>query len=286
MIAALLGEMREQLNSAFGGTPSVGEGPAAAPPQGQGQLPRIVLGPGKLELPPPFGDSPPGQMRPREAADNFAVNTSSAAAVQGPYTLAQAPLEGTVSCRFNWNQAGDPLEGKKLRLYPRQNQQGDGFEINYATRQLRVFYAAALTGAPRLEVEYQYPAVFTLREFRQTAVLEAYAGTRTDAEKWAALAAAVLTTHTRTLLDEANSVAHRHSAGNYVSRSLYNAFHLLDGTPDRLSDSMFRYTFQFSVTGQVILERTFAESADVIRKIFSPGHKEDAGSINIEANLD
>ena len=285
MIRALLTQMIAQLGAAFNGAgaPAVVEGLAKPP---AGDLPRLVLSPGKLEMPPPFGDAPPGQMQPREAMDVFPVVTTSAATVRGPYTLGQSPLEGTVACRFNWNQAGDPLEGKKQRIYPRKEPQGDGFDINYATKKVDVYYAAPLPGAPTLEIEYNYPAVYTLREFRQTMVLEAYADTPGEAEKWAALATAVLTTQAKSLLEEANQIAHRHNSGVYATRSLYNAFHLSEGLLDSTGNSVFRYSLQFQVTGQLILERTFTGSAELIRKIFSPGHKDDTGPINLEANLD
>lgn len=285
MIHTLLSKMIAQLDADFNGagTPLIVEGPVDPPTAG---LPQIVLSAGKLEMSPPFGDIQPGQMQPRATMDVFAVNTASAATVRGPYTLNQSALEGTVSCRFNWKQAGDELEGKKQRIYPRKDHQGDGFEIDYAARKVDVFYDAPLPGAPTLEVEYNYPAVFTLREFRQTGVLETFAANPVDAEKWTALAIAVITTRARTLLDEANDSVHRHTAGVYVTRSLYNTFHLVEGLPDRISAAVFRYSFYFMVAGQLILERTFTDNVEVIRKIFSPGHRGDAGTINIEANLD
>lgn len=285
MINTLISKMIAQLDADFNGagTPLIIQGPINPPSAG---LPQIVLSPGKLEMPPPFGDIQPGQMRPRETMDAFPVNTASDVTIRGPYTIGQSALEGTVSCRFNWKQAGDDLEGKKQRIYPRKNQQGDGFEIDYATRKVDVFYAAPLPGAPTLEVEYNYPAVFTLREFHQTLLLEIFAANPVDAEKWAALAAAALTTRTRTLLDDANESVNHHTSGLYLTRSLYNTFHLTSGLLDRATDIVFRYSLYFTVAGQLILERTFTDNVEVIRKIFSPGHKEDPGTINIEANLD
>lgn len=285
MINTLLSTMIAQLDADFNGagTPLIVEGPIAPP---TADLPQIVLSAGKLEMPPPFGDIQPGQMQPRATMDAFPVNTGSAATIRGPYTLNQSALEGTVSCRFNWKQAGDDLEGKKQRIYPRKDHQGDGFEIDHSTRQVEVFYAAPLPGVPTLEVEYNYPAVFTLREFRQTLVLEAFAANPADAEKWAALATAALTTRTRTLLDGANESVHHHAAGVYVTRSLYNTFYLAEGLPDRTAETVFRYALYFMITGQLILERTFTDNVEIIRKIFSPGHRGDAGTVNIEANLD
>jgi len=285
MINTLLSKMIAQLDADFNGagTPVIVQGPVNSPTTG---LPQIVLSPGELEMTPPFGDIPAGQMRPREIMDAFAVNTTNGATIKGPYTIGQSALEGTVSCRFNWKQPGDDLEGKKQRIYPRKDHQGDGFEIDYATRKVDVFYGAPLAGTPTLEVEYNYPAVFTLREFRQTLLLETFAANTSDAEKWAALATAVLTTRTQALLDSANEGVNHHTAGVYVTRSLYNTFQLTEGLLDRTTDVVFRYSLYFAVTGQLILERTFTDNTEVIRKIFSPGHKGDPGTINIEANLD
>ena len=285
MINALLSVMITQLDADFNGagTPSIVKGPINPPTAG---LPQIALSPGKLEMPPPFGDIPPGQMQPRETMDTFPVNTTNAETIKGPYTLSQSPLEGSILCRFNWKQPGDDLEGKKQLIYPRKNNAGDGFEIDLATGNVEIFYAAPLPGTPTLEIEYNYPAVFTLREFRQALVLETFAANPADAEKWTALATAVLTTRAHVLLEAANESANNHTSGTYVTRSLYNTFHLAEGLLDRTTDTVFRYSLFFTVTGQLILERTFTDNVEVIRKIFSPGHKGDAGTINIEPNLD
>ena len=283
MINTLLAQMLTRLGFAFNGAgmPVIVEGPVKPP---AGQLPRIVLSAGKLEIPPPFGDTPPGEMRPRQGMDHFLINTPNAS--MGPYTLGQTPLEGTVFCRFNWLERGGLEEGKKQQIYPRKDQMSDGFEINYKTRQMKIFFSSPLSGNPTLEVEYNYPAIFTLCEFKQIIILESYAGTPGDAEKWAALATAVLTTNARTLLDGANDIINRHIAGDYATRSLYNTFHLSEGLPERSADSVFRYSLYFNVTGQLILERTYTDPVNIIRNIFSPGHKKtDTSSIDIEANL-
>lgn len=285
MINFLLARMIARLDADFNGagTPDIAGGPADPP---TANLPRIVLSPGILTIPKPFGDLPAGEMRPRDIMDSFAVNTASAATILGPYTLSQVALEATVGCRFNWKQAGDNLEGKKQRIYPRKDNAGDGFVVDLATHKVEIFFAAPLPGVPTLEVEYQYPAVFTMCEFRQGLLLETFAGSAAEAEKWSSLAAAVLATRAKTLLEEANQNSNFQSSGSYVSRSIFNTFQMTDGLVDRSSNAVFRYLLNFTITGQLILERTFAENVDVIRKIFSPGHKNDPGTINIEANLD
>src|SRR5690242_7493570 len=105
MINFLISRMIAQLETDFNGAdaPVIVRGPVNPP---SGGLPQIVLSPGKLEMPPLFGDIPPGQMQPRETMDTFPVNTSSVETIRGPYTLNQSALEGSVSCRFNWKQAG------------------------------------------------------------------------------------------------------------------------------------------------------------------------------------
>lgn len=262
--------------------PAIAEGPTL-PPSGQGQMPRIVVSAGKLEMPPPFGDSPPGQVRPRETREVFSVNIN---AVQGPYTLAQSPLDGTLSCRLVWRQRSDALEGKKLRLYPRKGNSGDGFTVNSTTRQIQVFHAAQLAGTPELEVEYAYAAVFTLREFRQMLLLETYAGNIGDAEKWAALAASVLITNMANLLEDSNKSGNSHNSGNYATTHLVSDVQWVEGLPERVADNVFRYTVQFRTSGQIILARTLSEGVGIIEKIYSPGHKGDTGPVSIEANLD
>src|SRR3954454_5430011 len=108
MISFIISKMIAQLDADFGGAgiSAVVQGPVTPPTEG---LPQVVLSPGKLEMPPPFGDIPPGQMQPRETMDTFPVNTTSAETIRGPYILSQSALEGSVSCRFNWKQAGDDL---------------------------------------------------------------------------------------------------------------------------------------------------------------------------------
>lgn len=263
--------------------PAIAEGPTL-PPSGQGQMPRIVVSAGKLEMPPPFGDSPPGQVRPRETTEVFPVN------VAGSYTLAQSPLDGTLSCRLVWLKRPSPLEGKKIRLYPRKGNSGDGFTVNPATKQIQVFYAALSlsdpTVDPELEVEYAYAAVFTLREFRQMLLLEAYATTVGDAEKWAALAASVLITNMANLLEDSNKSGNSHNSGNYATTHLVSDVQWVEGLPERVADNVFRYTVHFRTSGQIILARTLSEGVGIIEKIYSPGHKGDTGPVSIEANLD
>lgn len=285
MINTLISEMIAQLDADFNGagTPSIAAGPIDPPTNG---LPRIVLSPGKLEITPPFGELPAGEMCPREITDTFPVNTASPSTIKGPYTLSQSALEGTVSCRFHWKQPGDEFEGKKQRIYPRKAQQGNGFEVDFSNGELSVFYSTPLVGAPTLEVTYSYPAVSTMCDFHQGLQLEAFASNPADAEKWSALAVAILTTRSRSLLEEANQNSNFQSSGTYVSRSLFNSFQLSEGLLDRPGGSVFRYLLSFSVAGRLILERTFTDNAEVIRKIFSPGHKNDPGLVNIEANLD
>ena len=267
-------------NGLGAGRPAVFEGPAIPPPVGQ--LPRIVVSAGKLEMPPPFGDAPPGQARPRDIREHFPVNIN---AVQGPYTLAQMPLDGTVSCRLTWRTAGENLEGKKIRVYPRKGNTGDGFTVDYENRRINVFYAQTLADTPELEVEYAYAAIFTLREFRQMLLLEAYADMASNAEKWASLAAAVLLTNADTLLEDSNQSGNVHSNGNYTTTHLIGDFQWAEGLPEQVSSGVFRYTVQFRTSGQVILARTLSDFG-VIERIFSPGQKNAPGVINIEANLD
>lgn len=279
-IGRVLARLQSDLNNP--GTPGFFMGPAQAPPQGQ--LPRVFVSAGKMESPTPFSDAPPGQVRPRTFKEiPFNVNLAN---VEGPYALSQQPLEGTISCRLVWIQPGDPLEGKRIRLYPRKGNTGDGFTVNFNVPEIRVFHSGALTGAPKLEVEYSYPAIYSVREFRQNMALESYAANPSDAEKWASLAASVLISNTEQLLHDTNSAGNFHSSGNYVTEHLLSDFQMFEGQLDRITDTQFRYTLQFRTSGQVILVRTFTDNAEIIKKIYSPGHRGDAGPVSIEANLD
>jgi len=264
------------------GAPVISEGPAP-PPVPPNPLPRLVVSGGQLEMPPPFGDSPPGQVRPREVVERFPVNLG---AVQGPYTLAHSPLDGTVSCRLVWRNVNDSLQGKKTRLYPRKGSIGDGFTVHQTQHQIQVFLSQTLTEHPELEVTYAYASVFTLREFRQILLLEAYAATALDAEKWAALAAAVLITNSAKLLEDSNQSDNTHSSGSYATTHLISDVQWVQGLPERIADNLFRYTMQFRTSGQIILARTLSEGFGTIQTIFSPGNKKVAGAISIEANLD
>ena len=283
IIKAFIDRVRTLLEDELGnpGPPSFAIGPAPPPSQG---LPRVVISAGKMEVPAPFGDAPPGQVRPRGLKESpFTVNLAN---VEGPYTLSQQPLEGTISCRLAWLQPNDSLEGKKTRLYPRKGNTGDGFTVNYAVPEIRVFHAGALSGAPKLEVEYTYPAIYSIREFRQAMLLESYADTPANAEKWAALAASVLISNTDALLQDTNSSGNFHSEGNYVTEHLLSEFQLAEGMLDRIADDQFRYTLQFRTAGQVILVHSITGDFGIINTIYSPGGLKEAGSVNIEANLD
>lgn len=252
-----------------------------APPSGTQK--RLVVSAGKMDMQSVFGDAPPGQVRPRERRESFSIDINN---IQGPYTLSQEPLEGTLSCRLVWKQPGDNLEGKKTRVYPRKGNIGDGFSINYLAKTLRVFHAAPLSGTPTLEVEYSYPAIFTIREFNQVMVLESYAGTPDEAEKWAALATGILVSNTPALLEATNGSGNVHSNGNYLTEHLISQFHPVDGIMEQVGDNLFRYTVHFHTQGQVIMVRAMTEAANVIEKIYSPGKRTEDGPVTIDANLD
>lgn len=263
------------------GAPVFLVGPTTVP--AANELPRVVASAGPLEMLGAFGDAPAGQVRPRTFRETpFPINLGN---VEGPYALSQQPLDGTVSCNLAWKQAGDALEGKKIRLYPRKGNSGDGFTVDYANSMIRVFHAAPLTGTPTLEVEYSYAATYSIREFQQRMVLASYAATPADAEKWAALAASVLVSNTPSLLSAANSSGNLHSGGNYVTEHLISEFNLAEGALERVGNGIFCYTLQFDTRGQVILMRTVNDGFNVIQKIYSPGHRGDAGPVAIEPNV-
>lgn len=280
MIQNLINAARQLLNTELNGTGlNVLEGPILNP--AANQLPLVALSFGRFESTAQFGDDPPGEMRTRETKEIFVVDPSNRS---GPYQLAQSPLEGTLSCRLIWNQAGDPLEGKKIRLYPVQGD-NPSFILRASEREIEISYTPAIVGAPRLEVEYAFAAVYAIREFQQILKLDCYAATGSIAEQWAALVSAVLINNNAALLKTANSSNNLHSAGNYATQHLINTAVLQEGNLNKVSTDLHHYQLLFQISGQLVLSRTMSGGAETIQKIFSPGHKDDAGVVNVEVDL-
>lgn len=116
-------------------------------------------------------------------------------------------------------------------------------------------------------LEYAFAGVFTRREFRQTLLLDAWAATAADAERWASLACAVLLTGAPGLLAEA--------AADYGSRGVVSAQHeptrldLAEGETAAFEGGV-RQRLAFSVRGRLAFAREEPQTFGILRHIHSP----------------
>jgi hypothetical protein len=116
-------------------------------------------------------------------------------------------------------------------------------------------------------LEYAYAGVFTRREFRQTLLLDAWAATAGEAERWASLGCAVLLTGAPGLLAE--------GAAGYASRGVVSAQHeltrldLVDGETAAFEGGV-RQRLSFSVRGRLAFVREDPQTFGILRHIHSP----------------
>jgi hypothetical protein len=137
-------------------------------------------------------------------------------------------------------------------------------------------------GGAAVWLEYAFAGVFTRREFRQTLLLDAWAATAADAERWASLACAVLLTGGASLLADA--------AADYASRGVVSAQHelvkldLAEGETAAF-DAGVRQRLAFSVRGRLAFAREEAQTFGILRHIHSPAAFV-PGGVAIEPELD
>ena len=237
-----------------------------------GQLPRLAAYAGLLEISQAAADTASSAVRPQALRERLTVNGG---APQGPYTLAKTPLEGSLSCQAVY-QEGLVGESRKLLV------ENKDFTINYLNH--TISFSTSLTGAGVLLVQYSFPGVYTVREFRQEFYLDVFDSNAADLERWSALSVSMILTNHDSLLETFNQTNKtEHSANEYLSVHTIRNIHLLDGTP-ALVTSPFLHKLRFEVRGDIKPVKEISGGFGLIERVHSPGKT--GGPVDIDANLE
>lgn len=237
-----------------------------------GQLPRLAAYAGLLEINQIAGDTASSQVRPQELRERLTVNVVTP---QGPYVLAKTPLEGSLSCQAVYEEG---LVGERRQLLVA----GKDFTIDFLNHSLT--FSADLTGAGVLLVQYSFPGVFTVREFRQEFFLDVFDSNAADLERWTALSTAMVLTNHDALLETFNQINKtEHTANNFLSVHTIRHINLLDGVP-ALANSPFQMKLKFEVRGEIKSVKQIVGGFGLIERVHSPGKT--GGPVDIGANVE
>ncbi|HEV3052550.1 MAG TPA: DNA polymerase [Longimicrobium sp.] len=122
-------------------------------------------------------------------------------------------------------------------------------------------------GGVAVWVEYAFAGVFTRREFRQALLLDAWAATGAEAERWASLAAAVLLTGAPGLLAEAT--ADYAAPGGVSALHKLTRLELAEGETAAFEGGI-RQRLTFSVRGQLTCACPEPQTLAILRHVHSP----------------
>ncbi len=123
-------------------------------------------------------------------------------------------------------------------------------------------------GGAVARLDYAFAGIFSIREFRQAMVLEAYDSGPGGAERWGSLAAAVLLTWSDELL--AAGTSDHPSRKSVSARQQPTRIDLVDGAAERF-DAGTRMRMAFRVGGRLTVSREQREGLAIIEQIRSPG---------------
>lgn len=237
-----------------------------------GQLPRLAAYAGLAEISQSVNDTAGSQVRPRDLRERLTVNGG---APQGPYALSKTPLEGSLSCQVVY-QEGLVGEQRKLMV------EGKDFKINYSNHTMT--FTTSLAGAGVVLVQYNFPGVFTVREFRQEFYLDIFDGNPADLERWSALSVAMILTNQDGLLETFNQTNKtEHKANAYLSAHTLRNIGLLNGTP-ALVTSPFQMKLKFEVRGEIRSTKEISGGFGLIERVHSRGKT--GGPVDIDAILE
>lgn len=224
-----------------------------------GQLPRLAAYAGLLETSQVNVDVASSAVRPQELRERLTV---SGGTPQGPYTLAKTPLEGSLLCQAVYQEG---LVGERRQLF----QEGKDFSVNYLNHTMT--FTTSLAGAGVLLVQYNFPGIFTIREFRQEFFLDIFDNDPAPLERWSAISTAIVQTNHDLLLQTFNQINKtEHTANDYLSVHTVRHINLLSGTP-ALVTSPFQMKLKFEVRGEIRSVKQISGGFGLIERVHSPG---------------
>lgn len=195
MIQQLITLIINQLVSGLAGvitTPAtrITQGPIAAPTLPQ--RPRITLEAGQIDWRQEVMDDTSGQPRNLPARERIAVSVPTP---QGPYTLGNRPLVGTVAVVVVHNE-GLVTEWSE-ELLP-----GTDFSVNVAASQVSI--VKPIAGASALRVAYSFVGNASVRDFEQAFVISIFLDGWTELNRLAGLCSAIVHSRQSLLLEQFN----------------------------------------------------------------------------------
>ena len=219
--------------------------------------PRIGVSFGPLAVNQQMAESPSSTVRPQEKKERIAVDNVHPL---GPYILSKTPLENSLTGQVIFK---DGLVGERRRLIL----ENKDFTLNYATRTLA--FTTDISGADVLSLQYSFPGIFTIREFKQGLIVEIIEASAWNLERLSAITTAVLLTNHDAFLEQFNKTNRtEHSSGNYLSAHTIREITLLNVTPSYFTEPpIFLMRLQCEVAGDIKAIKEIGDGFDLIKKI-------------------
>ena len=271
MIHALLTEIVAELRTVLGSTSdfnSVNTQIVVGPADPPSNSAFVSVEQGNLSIQQKGKDLSSSAPRPTAAQEEIALSGV------GTYPLARTPLQGTINPKLVF-----PAGNTRLLVADKD------FTVDLNAPSFTLLSPPG--DATLMLVSYSYAGVFKVQEFSQTFSVLVVDTQLTDAERWAAIASAVILSQHDELLTAFNST--EYSVGDYTTRHMLNQLHWQSNEPHTLS-SPSRHTFllTFEVKGQLTLIRELSEPVALIEQILSPEAfvENSTQPIDIRANLE
>lgn len=190
------------------------------------------------------------------------------------FALAKQPLKGSLLCQVIYDE-NTVDERRELVV------EGRDFTINYQTNEL-TFDGYDPSASSAIALEYSFPGIYTIREFKQEFVLEFYDETISKREELAAIAlAAVLTNHDE-LMEGFNMIS-KYNEQDYSTAHTLSDIQFMAGRPNDLKEPSSLQLF-FLAKGQIKAIREMKDPAYLIDRIKSR-NSSSGYLVDIEAKL-
>ncbi len=291
MIQQLLTEIIEKIRDGLAppfSNDRIVDGPTDAP--SSGQTPIIAVYADKLEIDQASLDVSSSEPRPEEFRENMPVDAQNPL---GPYPLIKTPLQtASVFCKAIFSP--NTLEEYSRLLIEGKDKD---FTVDYQANPVSITFNSKLdpqtgeethiiTKADQVHFRYSFVGVFTLQEFRQDFLIDVYGANILEAEKWAALATAVVLTRHDEIKENFNSPdLAGHAVSTYSLKSRISNIRFLQSAPD-FSGGDFKLQLRFRTQGQLKFIQSEVGGYGIISEIRSPGKAGVPGSVEIDIGLE
>lgn len=227
------------------------------------QTPKIALEPGDAKFLTELVDGRSSEVRPQANKEVISVD---GVTPQGPYPLAQVPLKGSALSRLVLDVGTVDERGLLL-------QENKDFTIDYAAP--AISFSTDISSGDEFELSYNFPGIFTYRDFEQEFFLDVIADGWPEGENLASLALTIfLTQYSESLQDFNEDNPTTYSSGNYFSRHRIKQVDFMkveEGNEEYGGNDFWRRRMVFQVKGSLHSIRTDNSGFGLIEKVRSPG---------------